>query len=224
MIDFTTTLCLLFAEIFVNPSVLQFDYQQDSSHGAVILLKAAERCYGLIGGLSGCLRDQRQAGKVDHPLKDLLAQRVFSIAYGYPDANDAARLGADPVHKLLLNRDPATGLDMSSQPTLSRFENTVDCKHLCRMGEALAERVIERHAQRLHGHTRRSPSTSTQHYSTHGAQQLSYFNGHYDSWCCLPVMGFISFNDEADQYLCAAVLRPGNVAAPLARWGYCAAC
>jgi hypothetical protein len=198
VIDFTTTLCLLFPEIFVNPSVLRFDYQQDSSDGGVILLKAAERCYGLIGGLSGCLRDQRQAGKVDHPLKDFLAQRVFSIAYGYPDANDAAHLGAAPVHKLLLDRDPATGLDLSSQPTLSRFENSVDCKHLCRLGEALAEHVIERHAQRLHGH--------------------------YDSWCCLPVMGFISFNDEADQYLCAAVLRPGNVAAPLARWGYCAAC
>ena len=48
---------------------------------------------------------------------------------------------------------------------------------------------------------------------THGAQQLSFFNGHYDSWCYLPVMGFVSFNDEAEQYLCAAVLRPGNVTA-----------
>jgi hypothetical protein len=27
------------------------------------------------------------------------------------------------------------------------------------------------------------------------------------------VMGFISFNDEAEQYLCAAVLRPGNLTA-----------
>jgi Transposase DDE domain group 1 len=48
---------------------------------------------------------------------------------------------------------------------------------------------------------------------THGTQQLSFFNGHYDSWCYLPVMGFVSFNDEAEQYLCAAVLRPGNVTA-----------
>jgi hypothetical protein len=48
---------------------------------------------------------------------------------------------------------------------------------------------------------------------THGAQQLSFFNGHYDSWCYLPVLGFISFNDEAEQYLCTAVLRPGNVTA-----------
>ncbi len=32
------------------------------------------------------------------------AQRVFSIACGYPDANDSARLGADPIHKMLLDR------------------------------------------------------------------------------------------------------------------------
>ncbi|TAK52158.1 MAG: hypothetical protein EPO25_14370 [Gammaproteobacteria bacterium] len=43
---------------------------------------------------------------------------------------------------------------------------------------------------------------------THGAQQLSFFNGHYDSWCYLPVAGFLTFNDEADQYLFACVLRP----------------
>jgi hypothetical protein len=48
---------------------------------------------------------------------------------------------------------------------------------------------------------------------THGAQQLSFFNGHYDSWCYLPVMGFVSFNEETEQYLCAAVLRPGKVTA-----------
>jgi hypothetical protein len=45
---------------------------------------------------------------------------------------------------------------------------------------------------------------------THGAQQLTFFNRHYDSWCYLPVAGFLSFNDEPEQYLCAYLLRPGN--------------
>jgi hypothetical protein len=54
---------------------------------------------------------------------------------------------------------------------------------------------------------------------THGAQQLSFFNGHYDHWCYLPVLGFISFNDEAEQYLCTAVLRPGNVTAAVGAVG-----
>jgi hypothetical protein len=48
---------------------------------------------------------------------------------------------------------------------------------------------------------------------------MSFFNGHYDSWCYLPVMGFVSFNDEAEQYLCAAVLRPGNVNAAVGAVG-----
>jgi hypothetical protein len=42
---------------------------------------------------------------------------------------------------------------------------------------------------------------------------LTFFNGHYDSWCYLPLLAFLTFNNEADQYLCAAVLRPGNVPA-----------
>jgi hypothetical protein len=46
-----------------------------------------------------------------------------------------------------------------------------------------------------------------------------FFNGHYDSWCYLPVMGFISFNEEAEQYLCAAVLRPGNAPAAVGAVG-----
>ena len=220
MIDFTTTECVLFPELFAKPAVLQFDQRQGSSDGGAILLKAAERRYGLIRGLAGCLRDKRQAGRVDHPLKELLAQRVFSIACGYPDANDSARLGADPIHKMLLDRDPVTGLDLASQPTLSRFENAVGAKQLYRMGEALAGSVIERHAQRLRGHARRvTIDLDPTDDPTHGAQQLSFFNGHYDSWCYLPVMGFVSFNDEAEQYLCAAVLRPGNVTAPVGAVG-----
>jgi len=51
---------------------------------------------------------------------------------------------------------------------------------------------------------------------THGAQQLSFFNGHYDSWCYLPVLGFVSFSEEAE---CAAVLRPGNVGAAVGAVG-----
>jgi len=100
----------LFPEIFAKPAVLQFDQRQGSSDGGALLLKAAERGYGLISSLAGCLEDKRQAGKVDHSLKELLAQRVFTIACGYPDANDSARLGSDPIHKMLLDRDPVTDL------------------------------------------------------------------------------------------------------------------
>lgn len=214
MSDDNTTQCLLFPEIFSKPLVARFDQLQSSSDGGAFLLKAADRRYGLTEALAGCLRDSRQAGKVDHSLHELLAQRVFAIACGYPDANDSARLASDPMHKMLLDRDPLAGRDLASQPTLSRFENAVGPKELYAMAEVLALRVMERHAERLRGRIRRvTIDLDPTEDPTHGAQQLSFFNGHYDSWCYLPVMGFLSFNDEPEQYLCTAVLRPGNVTA-----------
>ena len=96
--------------------------------------------------------DKRQPAKVQHETEELLGQRVYGLACGYADANDAARLAADPVHKLLVGRDPVEGADLASQPTLSRFENAPDRKQLYRLGVALAECVIERQRCR-HGET-----------------------------------------------------------------------
>ena len=210
----TTTECLLFPEIFSRPVVAQFDQRQGSSDGGAVLLKAADRRLGLTEALAACLVDQRQPGKVEHETEELLAQRIYGIACGYADANDAARLAPDPVHKLLVGRDPVKGADLASQPTLSRFENAPDRKQLYRMAEALADGVIERHRRRLHGRARRiTIDLDPTDDPTHGGQQLTFFNSHYDTWCYLPIMGFLTFNDEQEQYLCAAVLRPGNAPA-----------
>src|ERR1700682_3124237 len=122
MSEDSTTQCLLFPGIFRKPIVAQFDQREGSSDGGAQLLKAADRHYDLVAGLSSCLRDDWQAGKVDHSLRELVAQRVVSIGCGYPDATVSASL-SDPIHKLLLERDPIEGRDLASQPTLSRFEN-----------------------------------------------------------------------------------------------------
>ncbi len=214
MTEHTTAQCLLFSDIFAKPVVARFDQFQGSSDGGAILLKAADRRLGLTTALADCLEDLRQAGKVRHPLRELLTQRVMAIACGYEDANDAARLASDPVHKLLVGRDPVEGEDLASQPTLSRFENAVDRKQLYRMGERLAERVIERHRRRLKGRARRiTIDLDPTDDPTHGAQQLSFFNSHYDSWCYLPLLGFLTFNDEREQYLFTAMLRSGKAVA-----------
>ena len=86
----------------------------------------------------------------------------------------------DPIHKLLLGRDPVSGAPLASQPTISRFENGARRTVLYRMGRALAACVIERHRRRLNGRARRitidlDPTDDL----THGAQQLTFFNGHY---------------------------------------------
>ena len=102
VIDDCTTQYLSFPAGFTKSTVVRFGQRQGSSDGGAILLKAADRRCGLIDGLAGCLRDERQADKVDHFLRELLAQRALSIVCGYPDANDSARLASDPIHKMLL--------------------------------------------------------------------------------------------------------------------------
>jgi hypothetical protein len=205
---------VLFSDLFNKPLVATFDQPNASSDGGAVLLKAAEARYGLIDGFARCLIDERQPGKVRHTLEDLLAQRIFGLACGYPDANDADRLADDPIHKLLLGRDPIDGDSLASQPTISRFENEVGAPALYAMGRELAAGVIDRHRQRLHGRARTiTIDLDPTDDPTHGEQQLSFFNGHYDSWCYLPLLAFVTFNKEAEQYLCAAILRPGNAPA-----------
>jgi hypothetical protein len=192
----------------------RFDEQHGSSDGGAILLKACDVRLGVSRRLAGCLLDRRQSGKVEHTVRDLLRQRLFGIACGYADGNDAARLGSDPIHKLLLDRDAITGAMLASQPTLSRFENAARRADLYRMGEALAECVIERHRRRLGRRCKHlTIDLDPTDDPTHGAQQLTFFNGHYDSWCYLPVAGFVTFNHEPEQYLLSYVLRPGNASA-----------
>ena len=73
--------------------------------------------------------------------------------------------------------------------------------------------LLERHQRRLDGRARRiTIDLDPTDDATHGAQQLTFFNGHYDRWCYLPLLAFLTFDQDA-QYLCAAVLRPGNVPA-----------
>jgi hypothetical protein len=210
----------MFPDLFRKVVVADFDARQSSSDGGALLLKAADDRLCLTTRLASALRDERDAARVRHEIGELVRQRVFSIACGHPDGNDAARLSDDPVHKLLVGRDPVDGDALASQPTLSRFENGVSTQELYRMGEALAEVVIERHRKRLHGRARRiTIDLDPTDDPTHGQQQLSFFNGHYDTWCYLPVVAFATFNDEPEQYLLAAVLRPGNAPAKLGAIG-----
>jgi hypothetical protein len=177
-------------------------------------LKACDERLGLTRRLASCVVDARQPGKIEHSIGDLVRQRLYAIACGYPDGNDAARLAEDPIQKLLIGRDPISGAALASQPTLSRFENAVRRSELYRMGEALAECVIERHRQRLGRGVRHiTIDLDPTDDPTHGAQQLTFFNAHYDTWCYLPVAGFLTFNHEPEQYLFAYVLRPGNASA-----------
>jgi hypothetical protein len=194
---------------------MQFDQPDASSDGGAILLKACDERLGLSDGLAKRIVDKRQPGKVEHTIRDLVRQRLFAIACGYADCNDAARLAIDPIQKMLVGRDPTKGEDLASQPTLSRFENAPRRADLYRMGEELMERVVQRHRRRLgrRNVTKITVDLDPTDDPTHGGQQLTFFNAHYDTWCYLPVAGFLRFNEEADQYLFTYVLRAGNAPA-----------
>lgn len=215
MTEDITRQSVLFPGLLRRPVVVKFDQPHCSSDGGAILLKACDERLHLSERLAACIVDSRQAGKIEHTVRDLVRQRLYGIACGYADCNDAARLSQDPLQKLLLGRDPVNGAALASQPTLSRFENAPRRADLYRMGETLAETVIERHRRRLgagkvkHITIDLDPTDDP----THGGQQLTFFNGHYDTWCYLPMAGFLTFNRETDQYLFCYVLRAGNAPA-----------
>lgn len=207
---------VLFPDLFDKPVVARFDDPHATSDAGAILLKAADRRLGLIERLADRVSDDRQAGKIDHTIEEMIAQRVFALASGYPDCNDAARVGSDPIHKLLVGRDPIDGDALASQPTLSRFENAVGPRTLYRMAETLADVVIDRHRRRLRGKARRiTIDLDPTDDPTHGGQQHALFHGYYGSWCYLPVVGFLTFDGEPEQYVFTAMLRPGNAPAKL---------
>jgi hypothetical protein len=220
MRDDTTAQPVLFKDLFDKPVVARFDQPDSSSDGGAVLLKTCDERLGLTEAIAACVNDARQPGKVIHSFHDLVRQRVFGIACGYEDCNDAERLAEDPMQKLLVDRDPIEGLALASQSTLSRFENALGPKALLRMGNALADTVIARHRKRLKGRAKRiTVELDPTDDPTHGAQQLSFFNGHYDTWCYLPVAGFVQFDEESEQYLFAYLLRPGNADAKLGAIG-----
>lgn len=220
MPDDTTRQAVVFNDLLGKQVVAQFDQPDSSSDGGALLLKACDERLGLTRAIAACMADSRQPGKVVHSLEDLVRQRIFAIACGYEDCNDAARLSADPMHKLLLERDPISGEALASQPTLSRFENALGPKTLMRMGSALADTVIARHRRRLRARVKRiTLELDPTDDPTHGAQQLTFFNGHYDTWCYLPVAAFAQFDEEPEQYLLAYLLRPGNATASLGAIG-----
>src|SRR5205809_1077394 len=197
-----------------KPVVVAFDTPDASSDGGLILLKGIDTHLGLTKRLAACLADERQPAKVRHETIELLRQRVFGFAAGYADCNDAARLADDVIHKLVVGRDPIAGPALASQPTLSRFENAVGRRELIAMGHVLADTVIEHHRRRLKGRaTRITIDLDPTDDPTHGQQEFSFFNGHYDTWCYLPMVAAVTFNEETEQFAAAAVLRPGNAPA-----------
>lgn len=178
-----------------------------SSDAGVLLLREIDDELGLIEKLAACIRDGRDQSRVQHAIVVLLRQRIYGIACGYEDCNDARDLRVDPALKMAVGRAPGES-DLASQPTLSRLETGVGWRECWRMSEALVESYIAAH--------RRQPprrivlDADATDDETHGTQQLSFFHGYYDHHCYLPLLVFAQIEGAGEQEPIAAVLRPGN--------------
>ena len=82
------------------------------------------------------------------------------------------------IFKLLADRLPEDD-DLASQPTLSRFENSISASSLLQLEEWYIERFV-----RSFSEPPREITLDVDLFDdpTHGQQQLTFFHGHYDQY------------------------------------------
>jgi hypothetical protein len=182
-----------------------FDLGQLTSDGGLPWLAEADDELGLCAALAAEVRDWRR-GPVRHDLPTLVRQRVFQLACGYEDQDDADTLRTDPLLKTVCGRRPATGRDLASQPTLSRLENAVGPRACYRLATALGQ-VYLRERERTGVPRRILLDLDGTDDPTHGAQEQTAYHGYYRQHMYHPLL---IFDGDTDQ-LITAVLRPGNV-------------
>ena len=189
------------------PVTVAFDAGRLTSDGGLVWLAKVDAALGLCAVLAAALRDWRR-GPVRHDLVALVRQRVFQIACGYEDQDDADALRTDPLLKLVCGRLPASGAALASPPPLSRVENAPHGPACYRLAVALLG-VYLRERERLSGGrppTRLRLDLDGTADPTHGDQEGSAYHGYYRQHRYHPLL---VFDGDTDQVV-TAVLRPGN--------------
>ena len=186
------------------PLEAAFDGGRLTSDGGLPWLGEAEAAVGVCAALAAEVPEwRRRPGR--HALGALVRQRVFQIACGYEDQDDADALRSDPLLKLACGRLPDSDPDLASQPTLSRLENAVDGKACYRLAEARGG-VYLRERGRDGAPARVLLDLDGTADPTHGAQEGTAYHGFYGQHMYHPLLVL----DGDTGQLVAAVLRPGN--------------
>jgi hypothetical protein len=186
------------------PLEASFDGGRLTSDGGLPWLEEAETALGLCAAFAALIPEWRR-GPVRHSLPTLIRQRVFQIACGYEDQDDADTLRTDPLLKLVCGRLPETGPDLASQPTLSRLENAVDRRSCYHLALALGEVYLrQREREGIPAHIVLDLDGTDD--PTHGAQEGSAYHGYYRQHMLHPLLVF----DGETHQLITAVLRRGN--------------
>lgn len=175
-----------------------------SSDLGALVLSAVDARIGLIERLTQAIRDSRDPRYITHSLRDLLTQRVFQMASGYEDGNDANALRHDPLFKLAAGRAPLDAdTALACGATHSRLEGSLRRSDIYRLARALVEQFIAGYE-----HAPCSITLDMDHTddATYGQQALSFYNHHYGHHCYLPLLVFEAHSGA----LVTAVLRPGK--------------
>ncbi|MDQ3695979.1 MAG: IS1380 family transposase [Chloroflexota bacterium] len=196
---------LAFAVPAALPLTVDFLGGRLTSDGGLPWLAEADAALGLCAALAAVIPDWRRR-RSRHELPTLVAQRVYQIACGYEDQDDADALRTDPLLKLVCGRLPETDPDLASQPTFSRLENAISARTCYRLAVALGECYLR--ARDQDGvPTRIVLDLDGTDDPTHGEQEGSAYHGYFRQHMYHPLLIF----DGDTEQLVTAVLRPGTV-------------
>lgn len=182
---------------------VDFRGAKTSSDSGILLLRELDHRFGITDAMTGSLDDPRSEAHTKHTYTDLIRQRVYQIASGYEDCNDANHLRIDPVLRLALGKGEEQA---AGQSMLSRFENEVLAT---KEGSEALDEVFLRSIHPLikkkgRGHLVLDLDSTDD--AAHGKQEGATYNGYFKKTCFHPLFCFTS---DAD---CVGVkLREGNV-------------
>ena len=184
---------------------LEFRGTQLSSDGGLLVMRELDDVLGLSDLASGALNDTRRGKNIVHRLDGLYRQSVYGRLAGYEDVNDADRLSLDPVMRQVVG-GRAVEAQAASASQMGRFEIETlaapqNRKALADLNGQWIDRFHDRNGLKyivLDMDSSVSP--------THGDQEGTAWNGHFDCTCYHP--NFL-FNQFGMLERCA--LRNGNV-------------
>ena len=191
------------SEIQNTPVVLDFEGGSLTSDAGILLLREVEQQLGLVKDLAAVINDPRDARYVKHTLMELMMQRIGQISSGYEDANDCNTLRDDPIFKMLAGRLPESDPALASQPTMSRFENSISRTYLFRLARVFVDKFIASYNVPPKVIVLDFDDTEDKVY---GGQQLAMFNNYFKDYCLMPLHVYEGLSGK----LITTILKPGK--------------
>ena len=200
------TQCITQLTLGFQPKIiLDFNGGEITTDCGLLLLRQFDGQLGLTKKLKGLFNDWRHPVFIEHHTQEMLCQRIYQIAAGYEDCNDADTLRQDPTFQTIVGKcDP-----LASQPTLSRLENHADEETIQRLRAAGLQWFFK------HGYKKREApkeiliDSDATDDPCHGQQEFAFFHGKYGEHMYHPLFFF----EARTNCLLSALLRPGNASA-----------